>query len=60
MNYYERKREKTLKIVELIPLWFVFAILFSAGLHACGQAIDREQEQNLLSPSDRVEVVSRW
>lgn len=60
MNYYDEKRAKTLRVVDMIPVWFVFAILFSACLHACVQAIDREQEQNLLSPSERAEVVARW
>lgn len=60
MSYYDEQREKNLKALDMLAIYVVFAILFALCGMALVDAIDKDQEQNLLSPSERVEVVSRW
>ena len=60
MSYYDEQREKNLKALDMLAIYVVFAILFALCGMALVDAIDKGQEQNLLSPSERVEVVSRW
>lgn len=60
MSYYDEQREKNLKVLDLLAIYVVFAILFALCGLALVDAIDADQEQNLLSPSERAEIVARW
>jgi hypothetical protein len=59
MDYYGEKRQKTMKVLDLLFMWAAFSIVFALCLHACAKAIDADQE-HLLSPSERAEIVARW
>lgn len=60
MSYYQEKREETLKVLDQLVIFAVFLILFALCGLAFVDAIDADQEQYLLSPSERAEVVARW
>jgi hypothetical protein len=60
MDYYTRKRRSTLKALDLLGIYTVFFILFALCGAVLVEAIDADQEQYLLSPSERTEIVARW
>jgi uncharacterized lipoprotein YmbA len=63
MNYYSRKRRSTLAVLDLMAMlapWVVLMVIVAVLAHACGTAIDKQQQRYELPAKDRAAVAASW